>query len=158
MKLTDSHLWKEFVKSVSKLKNDSTSKRYFETGTKKLINHTTTKTDADEANGLDIQKYPRKTQVFLTPRREKRKFFEEARLDLHGLTKEKAEQILPIFCKKCILLEIRNIVIITGKGDGIIRQATHDWLISSPLYVVSFHPIKDSRGESGAYAVRLRKI
>jgi DNA-nicking Smr family endonuclease len=154
MKLTDNHLWKEFLKSVSKLKNDNKFRRYSEIGTQKLINRPT-KTDTDE---FDIQKYPRETQVFLMPRREKRKFSEEARLDLHGATKEKAEQILPIFCKKCILSKIRNVVIITGKGDGIIKQTTHNWLTSSPLYVVNFHPITDTRGESGAYAVRLRRI
>jgi DNA-nicking Smr family endonuclease len=151
MKLTDLDLWKEYTKSVSRIKNNNVVRRSSNKDAKETP-------IAYKPLEVDIQDFPRKAQVLLMSRGERRKFFEEARLDLHGSTQERASQILPSFCKRCILLEIRNVVIITGKGDGIIRQTTHDWLASSPLYVVNFHPIRDSRGESGAYAVRLRKI
>jgi DNA-nicking Smr family endonuclease len=152
----DKKLWLEFTKYVTRIKNDNIANQYVnscQVSVEKL-NVCRPKKRID----INLQDYPRNTSVLLMSKLEKRKFVEEISLDLHRLTKNEAMQILPVFCKRCILLGIRNIVVITGKGSGIIRQATLDWLVSSSSHVISFFPITSSLKEIGAYAVRLRKI
>jgi DNA-nicking Smr family endonuclease len=65
---------------------------------------------------------------------------------------------LEAFCAKCILLGLRNVVITTGKGGGVVKNATLTWLKSNPKYVVGFFEIMDARGESGAIGVHLRRM
>jgi DNA-nicking Smr family endonuclease len=86
---------------------------------------------------------------------EKRKFCSEATIDLHGYTRE-IDHVLDVFCARCITNGIKYVTIITGKGTGIVKQATLHWLQTNSGFIVGFFEIIDSIGESGAIGVSLR--
>ena len=89
-------------------------------------------------------------------RTEIKRFQPECAIDLHGYTRE-IDETLEKFCSKCILKGIREIIIITGKGEGIVKSATLCWIKSHPEFVIGFYEIKDLKMESGSFGVRLRK-
>ena len=89
------------------------------------------------------------------------KFQIETSLDLHGYRVIEAEKAFFSFLLRCLNLNIRNILVITGKGNegnGKIKQSLPIWLnnpkISKFVYVYSFASKKD--GGEGAYYIRLR--
>ena len=89
------------------------------------------------------------------------KFQIETCLDLHGYRVIEAEKVFFSFLLRCLNLNIRNILIITGKGNdgnGKIKQNLPIWLndpkVSQFVYVYSFASKKD--GGEGAYYIRLR--
>ena len=49
-------------------------------------------------------------------------------LDIHGETSATCIAVLNSFIKENILLKKKNVVIIHGKGTGVLRKATHDYL------------------------------
>lgn len=86
----------------------------------------------------------------------------DARLDLHGLTQEKAYNKLYRFIEAAYHGRKRCILVITGKGKegkGVIRRHFQDWL-SAPdinrliLYYCNAAP---QHGGSGAYYLLLKK-
>lgn len=89
-------------------------------------------------------------------RAEIKNFKPKKSIDLHGYTRE-IDGTLATFCAKAILAGIYEVVLITGKGHGIVKSATKFWLKSHPELVISFFEVKDSMGESGAFGVKLRK-
>ncbi len=89
------------------------------------------------------------------------KFQIETSLDLHGYKVIEAEKVFFNFLLQCLNSNIRNILIITGKGNdgnGKIKQSLPIWLndpkVSHFIYVYSFASKKD--GGEGAYYIRLR--
>ncbi len=94
--------------------------------------------------------------VEILPRAETKKFRAQRTIDLHGYTRE-IDKTLENFCAGCIVDRIREVLIITGKGQGIVKTATQQWLRSHPEFVIGFFEVKDSVGESGAFGVRLRR-
>ena len=80
---------------------------------------------------------------------------------MHGYRVNEAEKVFFSFLVRCLNSSIRNILIITGKGNdgnGKIKQNLPIWLndpkVSQFVYVYSFASKKD--GGEGAYYVRLR--
>ena len=87
----------------------------------------------------------------------------ETRLDLHGYRVNEAEKVFFRFILRCFNSNIRNILVITGKGNhgkGKIKKSLPTWLndprVSSFVYVYSFASSKD--GGDGAFYIRLRNI
>ena len=92
----------------------------------------------------------------------------QSRLDLHGMTQEKAFKALHIFIKKCFVGKQQDILVITGKGiklqegkteGGILRRQLPLWLEHPDLrgfvhFYTNSHPFE---GGTGAYYIRLRK-
>ena len=83
----------------------------------------------------------------------------EARLDLHGHARETAYPILSGFLAAAWESGRRNVLIVTGKGQGILKEAVPRWLNESPnrgriLMVAQAQP-KDGGG--GALYVLLRR-
>ena len=90
------------------------------------------------------------------------KFKIQSKLDLHGYRLKEAEILFFQFLQKSFNSKIRNILIISGKGEhgkGKIKLSIPDWIVSpslSPLiHFYSFAAAKD--GGNGAYYIRLRK-
>ena len=79
-----------------------------------------------------------------------------ASIDLHGKTRE-IDEILKNFCARCILHNKNEVIVITGKGEGILRATTETWLKNHPEFIIGFFPIIDSKREIGSFGVRLRK-
>ncbi len=95
----------------------------------------------------------------------------EATLDLHGLTEKRAELRLTTFVKTAHRRGVRNLLVITGKGNrsgldefnrpkgGVLRRRVPDLLARPPLshLVQSFSESHERHGGKGALYVRLRR-
>lgn len=96
------------------------------------------------------------TEVVLPAPREKKHKSIEASLDLHGLSKENASVRLKIFLDRCIFLGHRRVLVIHGKGSGILRESVRRMLgESSNVAMVSEASAR--LGGDGAVIVDLRK-
>lgn len=88
----------------------------------------------------------------------------EARLDLHGLTREAAHKALNDFLPACFARGRRCVVIVTGKGlrsggEGILRAEVPRWFNEPHLrpLILSFSYAQPRDGGEGALYVFLRR-
>ena len=83
----------------------------------------------------------------------------DRRLDLHGLTAARAENRLAQFIETAALDGCRCVLVITGKGKGILRGLVSDWLKRQPLspYILALAEARPHDGGSGALYVLLRR-
>jgi len=83
----------------------------------------------------------------------------DAKLDLHGMTSEKAHSAFVAFIHKQAKLERRNLLVITGKGSGILRSSLPKWISTPDLQplILAFDSAKDKHGGAGAYYILLRR-
>ncbi len=95
----------------------------------------------------------------------------EARMDLHGMTLDRAHPALMRFILTSSASGKRLVLVITGKGRdrddggpiptprGILRHQVPQWLTTPPLntHVIQFTPAHLSHGGDGAYYVYLRR-
>lgn len=81
------------------------------------------------------------------------------RLDLHGLSAARAQTRLEIFIKQAAFEGCRCVLVITGKGSGVLRAHVPGWLKRLPLspLVLALAEAKPSDGGSGALYVLLRR-
>lgn len=91
----------------------------------------------------------------------------DARLDLHGLTREAAHRRLDQFLRRAEGEGWRCLLVITGRGRGpideppagILREALPRWL-NAPDHrhrVLGWHPARREHGGDGAFYVLLRR-
>ena len=83
----------------------------------------------------------------------------DAKLDLHGMTAACAHNLLINFIKQKSHQGKRNLLIITGKGSGILRDSLPHWLETNEIkpLISSVAVAKPKHGGTGAYYVYLRK-
>ena len=83
----------------------------------------------------------------------------DRRLDLHGLTAARAENRLVQFIETAARDGCRCVLVITGKGAGILRGHVPDWLKRQPLspHVLALAEARPHDGGSGALYVLLRR-
>lgn len=83
----------------------------------------------------------------------------DAKLDLHGMTQENAHNALVSFIEKHIKLETRRLLVITGKGSGILRASLPRWLTAPNLNksILAFDVAKAKHGGDGAYYILLKR-
>ncbi len=94
----------------------------------------------------------------------------EARLDLHGMTAERAHAALTGFIRTAHALDRRLVLVITGKGrsddgtlrpgrHGILRHSLPHWLAAPPLaaLILQIAPAHHRHGGGGAFYVYLRR-
>ena len=91
----------------------------------------------------------------------KRKLEPDIILDLHGYTLYSAKLLLQKFISNCYEKNIRNVLIITGKGQnnkGALKEEVPKWLCDKSFnqYVVSFHVAPSQFGGEGALLVRIK--
>ena len=82
-------------------------------------------------------------------------------LDLHGQTVYSAKLLLHKFMSNCYEKNIRNILIITGKGlnnKGVLKEEVPKWLNDKLLskFLVNFSVAPKQLGGEGALLVRLK--
>jgi DNA-nicking Smr family endonuclease len=96
----------------------------------------------------------------------------EARLDLHGMTSDRAHGALVAFILAAHGTGLRLVLVITGKGrpgdadahaphrHGVLRHSLPHWLNAPPLAgrVLQLAPAHQSHGGGGAFYVYLRRI
>lgn len=84
----------------------------------------------------------------------------QGRLDLHGRTQDDAYRALTSFLDGARGAGRRSVLIITGKGQGVLQNAVPRWLNQPPLrtHVLSFGFAQQKDGGAGALYVLLRKV
>ena len=87
----------------------------------------------------------------------------DAIIDLHGKTEFEAYEIIKKFIKNNYLKNLKNLIIITGKGinnQGKLKLKTPLWLKSEELskFVVGFENMPHNKGGEGAIFVKLKNI
>ncbi len=80
----------------------------------------------------------------------------EARLDLHGFSRETAHDALLAFIDKMYAADKRTLLVITGKGSGILRTSVSKWL-NEHATVLAAEPAQPKDGGAGAFYVLLRR-
>ncbi|MEM9370318.1 MAG: Smr/MutS family protein, partial [Pseudomonadota bacterium] len=97
----------------------------------------------------------------------------EARLDLHGMTADRAHRALSGFLARALAQGLRCILVITGKGgrhrsddasfmrpdQGVLRQAVPRWIRTGPYaaQIVGIYEAHVRHGGAGAIYVYLKK-
>lgn len=95
----------------------------------------------------------------------------EARIDLHGMTLERAHPALTGFILRSHAAGLRLVLVVTGKGkdrdsggpiplrQGVLRHAVPEWLGQAPLgpLVLQIAQAHRKHGGGGAYYVYLRR-
>ena len=86
----------------------------------------------------------------------------EARLDLHGLNSDKAQDALCQFIESQHRLNHRSLLIIHGKGGRhgeapVLKNLVNAWLQRLPL-VIAFHSAEPRDGGQGALYVLLKRV
>jgi DNA-nicking Smr family endonuclease len=105
----------------------------------------------------------------------KGKIIIDARLDLHGMTQDRAEVALKNFVMRCFNQHKKCVLVITGKGTnskadddvfsskrggvGILKSRFPDWISKPPLnsLVSGYSEAGQSHGGAGAYYLYLKK-
>ena len=83
----------------------------------------------------------------------------DATLDLHGLNIEKARETFLSFLDTCWKYKYSYVLIITGKGKGIIKNALISWLKEDQIFplIVGYSIAHRLQGGEGAFVLHLRK-
>ena len=83
----------------------------------------------------------------------------DATLDLHGLNIEKAKETFLSFLDTCWKYKYSYVLIITGKGKGIIKNALISWLKEDQIFplIVGYSNAHRLQGGEGAFVLHLRK-
>ncbi|MBT4879561.1 MAG: hypothetical protein HOI80_04095 [Alphaproteobacteria bacterium] len=83
----------------------------------------------------------------------------DAQLDLHGMTQDAAFRMLLDFVERAYQQQKRVLLIITGKGAGILQKSLPLWLEDSRFSgkIVGVRTSYQQDGGSGAYYVILKK-
>lgn len=83
----------------------------------------------------------------------------EGRLDLHGHTQDIAHRQLNAFIENAYTQGSRAVLVITGKGQGVLQNAVPKWLNQAPLrrMILSFNYAQPKDGGSGALYILIRK-
>lgn len=111
--------------------------------------------DAGVAAGLDTRTMDRLRRGRIRP---------EARLDLHGMTRNEAHAALTDFMARAAGAGRRCIIVITGKGrvsegGGVLRNAVPGWLNAPAIrpVILGFAEAQPKDGGAGALYVLLRR-
>ncbi len=89
----------------------------------------------------------------------------DARMDLHGMTRDEAGRELKAFLARAAAAGHRTVLVITGKGlasdggKGVLKAAVPGWLNESPNRerILGFSPAQPKDGGDGALYVRLKR-
>lgn len=83
----------------------------------------------------------------------------ERRIDLHGFSQAQAYEALKKFILDCYKDGIRHVLVITGKGQGILRERTREWLSERDMksFVLKYATAQQKDGGDGALYVYLRR-
>lgn len=154
----DTHLWHDLIKGIQPLKNrpQRVEPPVFEI-----------QTDRIEKNRLTeyFESHTQTLSKTLTAQERAKKLHKigkviiEARLDLHGLTRNLAHHRLQHFIAMAYYDRLKWVLIITGKGHPdnpqTLKKLLPDWLEQMPL-VTGYAVAKDAHGGEGAHYVRLK--
>lgn len=80
----------------------------------------------------------------------------DARLDLHGLTSQEAEKKVFNFIYKCKQKGLRTVLVIHGKGSGVLMTLVYSIAQSHP-HIEDYQSAYSKLGGSGALIIKIKK-
>jgi len=152
----DLQAWLDIIRTVKPI----TGKKRFTPEPKKIkrLRPVATEINLDDFRSVTPSPLPQKQVRKLR----QQKFPVEKRLDLHGMTVEKAHVAVDNFVKTAVHNKLRCIEIITGKGDpalgrGELRRNLPIWLHDTAIkhFILHVEPNPLSRG--GSFLIMLRR-
>ena len=89
-----------------------------------------------------------------------KKITTDATLDLHGTNRITARNQFISFIETCRNKNHKYILIITGKGKGLIRESFFDWIEDDEIFplIVGYSYAHRLQGGEGAFVLHLRKL
>ena len=83
----------------------------------------------------------------------------DSKLDLHGMTQEVAYKTLLNFIKRCFNQKKRWVLVITGKGSGVLQENVPKWLKTKTfsVYVRHVEQAVPKHGGAGALYICIKK-
>ncbi|MBY0293404.1 MAG: Smr/MutS family protein [Alphaproteobacteria bacterium] len=163
----DLHLWKNYVKDVEVLVKAKSETQASVMSSEKKLKPIVRRRLSESIPPRQSLNRASETSVPPPPslgRKEFRRVKVAGRLDLHGLTLEKAHQTLGRFLLRAQEQGFKTVLVITGKGsltlENTLRCQLPRWLEETPLreLVTSIHyPAKPQDGGQGAFYVGLRR-
>ena len=145
-----------FPKKMAKAEKNAASANNSKLSATTLKNTETTK----QAKPVDL----RHGETGGIDRGTQRRFFRgkipiESRLDLHGLTAARAQNQLVQFIESSAYRGCRCVLVITGKGLGVLHGHVPNWLKTQPLssHILALAEAQPKDGGSGALYVLLRR-
>lgn len=167
----DQALWDEFVSNIvdpaesqeedfERLLEESEKGGLDERELKKASdsNSKSAKPQRIAAKNLDIDLNPQLDKRTFE-RLRKGKILIERRIDLHGFSQAQAHEALKKFILDCYKDGIRHVLVITGKGQGILKARTREWLSERDMksFVLKYVTAQQKDGGDGALYVYLRR-
>ncbi|WP_051908813.1 Smr/MutS family protein [Candidatus Odyssella acanthamoebae] len=154
----DSHLWQELIKGIKPLKHRPPH-----------LERPSQPVDAVKINKIRLREYfdrhshPISAEAHWHNETKKLhkvgKVILEARLDLHGMTREEAHQRLQKFIALAHHDQLTWVLVITGKGHPdnphTLKKLLPQWLEEMSL-ATGYSNAKDQHGGQGAYYVRVK--
>lgn len=143
-------LWEQFTRDAKPLTGTAAAKKEI---VPEIISTTNTKT---------VSRNPAPTQIAKKNAGKAIRKGEmpiDAVLDLHGMTQEKAYSALLAFIEQGVKEKNRCLLVITGKGAGILRSSLPKWVESPKLskHVWALELALAKHGGDGAYYVYLKR-
>lgn len=151
----DNDLWKKMTEDVTPLSNAPRHRPQKASLTPQTQPHPPTISSPPLSSKVQAKDLDRRTNQKLT----RGKMGIEGRLDLHGMSQEQAHLALTPFIISAQTQGKRCVLIITGKGKGILREHLPVWLDQAPLknLVLKVTHAQPKDGGSGAFYVYLRR-
>ena len=146
----DLSVWNDFIKKEFTVEN-------------KDVSSSSAKLNDDNRSQIFKKKKKLPLPGLLTKRTIKklatRKIKTNAKLDLHGLNVEKARLAFLSFLDTCWKYQYSYVLIVTGKGKGIIKNAFIGWLKEDEIFplIVGYSNAHRLQGGEGAFVLHLRK-
>lgn len=83
----------------------------------------------------------------------------DGKLDLHGMTQAEAHRVLIGFIENAYAMQKRCVIIVTGKGRGILKDNVPRWLNEGALRsrILSFSYAQQRDGGEGALYVLIKR-
>ncbi len=146
--------WEEYTKSVILNKNNKLFVNKLE-NPRIITNREKTRLIKNQEflSNLDNRNH----NINITDIKTQKKFKSESSIDLHYINSD-LNTVLETFFSKCILYGIRYVIVITGKGRGILKNSVISWMKQNSQFVSEYFEIKDSRQECGALGIHLKLL
>ena len=81
----------------------------------------------------------------------------DGRLDLHGMTADQGFALLDDFFYNMRVGKRRHLLVITGKGSGVMKQTLQQFLAQRSAIISSYRSADRRHGGDGAYYIVLKK-
>ena len=146
----DLSVWNEFIKNEFKVENKDT---YFNDD---YLNKSSREESFKKKRGLPP---PGILTKKLVKKLATKKIETSATLDLHGLNIEDAKVSFLSFLDTCWKYKYSYVLIITGKGKGILKNAFIEWLKEDEIFplIIGYSIAHRLQGGDGAFVLHLRK-